>query len=331
MFKTPRAICTANGHYDPLDLTALPADYLPRTNYVPNCDADTYRERTPRVDWWYYPRIVEYYRFVNREMLSQSGERTLLPTIIPPGAGQVHTIFSIIFEQPWSLLDFASMAVSLVSDFRVKSTGTGHANKTLLEQLPILADIRLRPAMHSRILMLVGLTKHYADLWRHCWQNGFRSQQWSKRDPRIDNARFACLSPEWRWDFSLRTDYERRQALVEIDVLAARTLGLTLDELRSMYRIQFPVLQQNESDTWYDQRGRIVFTCSKALPGIGFSRPEWQKIKGLASGVVTRRIQDDTLPSGSRERVIEYVAPFDRCDREDDYATAWKFFDEAGV
>ena len=35
-------------------------------------------------------------------------------------------------------------------------------------------------------------------------------------------------------------------------------LGLTLDELILIYNIQFPVLQQNEDDTWYDQNGRIV-------------------------------------------------------------------------
>ena len=110
---------------------------------------------------------------------------------------------------------------------------------------------------------------------------------------------------------------------------AARALGLTLEELCTIYRIQFPVLQQNERDTWYDQRGRKVFTCSKGLPGVGFSRPDWEKIKNTTSGTATRTIQDDTLPGGPRERVIEYVAPFDRCDREADYATAWKFFDEA--
>ena len=114
-------------------------------------------------------------------------------------------------------------------------------------------------------------------------------------------------------------------------MLTARTLGLTLAELCAVYRIQFPVLRQKEQDTWYDGHGRIVFTCSKALPGVGYSRPEWEKIRHMTSGTVVRTILDDTLPGGPRERVIEYVAPFDRCDREADYATAWKFFDEAGL
>ena len=47
-----------------------------------------------------------------------------------------------------------------------------------------------------------------------------------------------------------------------------------------------------------------------------------------AGKVFTQIITDDTLPGGSVERTIEYVAPFDRCDREKDYETAWRFFEE---
>ena len=137
---------------------------------------------------------------------------------------------------------------------------------------------------------------------------------------------FADLTPEWTRECALRTDYERRQALVEIDVLVSIALGLTLDELRTIYRIQFPVLRENERDTWYDRRGRVVFTCSKGLPGVGFDRPRWNEIKDMKEGVVTGEIEDDTLPGGPVRRVIEYVAPFDRCDREADYATAWAAF-----
>jgi hypothetical protein len=41
---------------------------------------------------------------------------------------------------------------------------------------------------------------------------------------------------------------------------------------------------------------------------------------------VTRKITDDTLPGGPRERTIPYIAPFDTCDRETDYQTAWEFW-----
>ena len=129
----------------------------------------------------------------------------------------------------------------------------------------------------------------------------------------------------------LRTDYARRQALIEIDVLVAKALGMTLEELCTIYRIQFPVLRQNENDTWYDQTGRIVFTCSKGLPGVGFSRPEWEQIRHLQEGdnCPERPRNLDWLPEDQRASVpptITYIPPFDRCDREADYKTAWEHF-----
>ena len=36
---------------------------------------------------------------------------------------------------------------------------------------------------------------------------------------------------------------------------------------------------------------------------------------------------DDTVPNGPLERTIEYHAPFDRCDREEDYKTVWAEFE----
>ena len=107
-------------------------------------------------------------------------------------------------------------------------------------------------------------------------------------------------------------------------------IGLSLQDLISIYSLQFPVMQQYEMDTWYDATGKIVFTNNKGLKSVGYSRAEWEnEIKDAPAGKkFYRTITDDTMPGGPVERTIEYVAPFDRCDREQDYETAWKFFEE---
>ena len=327
-YKTPRSQCKVNSDYDVIDLTEMPDDYLPRTNYVPACDPGEYLRRTPRAPWGEKREVTRYFRFINREMLSQSGERTLLTSIFPPGVGHVHTCLATCFKRTMDLLDFFALSISILCDFRVKTTGMGHANVSLISQLPMLDENSpYRSELHPRALMLICLTTHYADLWAEVFSKDFCLDRWAKDDPRLDNAKFANLTPEWTRNCALRTDFERRQGLVEIDVLTSMALGLALEELKTIYRVQFPVLRQYEADTWYDQNGRIVFTASKGLPGVGFSRPEWDPIKNMKSGTVSRTIMDDTLPGGPRERTITYVAPFDKCDREEDYAVAWQEFE----
>jgi hypothetical protein len=330
--KTPRAVCHLNSDYDPLDLTAIADDYLPRTNYVPACDQLNYKNRLPVITWKNAGLIVDQYCYVNRRMFGTSAERSLISTIVHPKiAGSINTVFTICFKSIGNLLSFSSACNSIVFDFFVKLTGKSDLRADTFKQFPIIESKLTKKSNSIRLLMLTCLTTHYSELWEECWEDVFRQERWTKDDPRLDNAKFANLTSKWQRNCALRTDYERRQALVEIDVLAAMALGLTLDELCTIYRIQFPVLRQNENDTWYDQNGRIVFTVSKGLPGVGYSRPEWNEIKDMKTGTVSRTITDDTLPGGPRERTITYTAPFDRCNREADYTTAWTAFEQRGL
>jgi len=320
--KTPRDPCKLNSDYDIINLDALPDAYLPRTNYIPDCDPTEYHNRTASVTWGKRKKVTDFFRLGFRGMLSQSGERTLTTALVPKSVGHIHGVQTVIFGRARDLVSAQTICASLVADFYIKTTGSANLHYKWSE-LPL---IDAKSATSARTLTLNCLTTHYAELWSECWDEGFREQRWYGDDPRLDPAFWRDLTPEWQRDCALRTDYARRWALVELDVLVARELGLTLEELQTIYRVQFPVMRQYEADTWYDQNGRIVFTNSKGLPGVGFARKEWDEIKEQPN--VTRTVTDTTLPTGPVERTIEYVAPFTRCNREEDYRLVWRALDE---
>jgi hypothetical protein len=135
-------------------------------------------------------------------------------------------------------------------------------------------------------------------------------------------------------------NFARRLALIEIDVLVAMVLGLTLEQLVDIYRIHFPVLKQNEEGTWYDQKGRIVWTCSKSLPGVGYldergnssARAVWEaELAHMTSGVLSCKAKTDFLPGGPHIVTREFIAPFTKCDRIADYRRAWAHFETLGM
>jgi len=340
LYKTPRTICKEKGHYDCLDLTSLPDDYLPRTNFRPDVNPTEYRARTPRVPWSMRSPVSDFARVVCRRQLSQSGERTLVPMLAAQGIAHVHPVVSLTFSSHQRTVAFAGLLSSIPADFWIKTTGKSDLNASTFKTFVFLDSLDLFPPICARSLILNCLTTHYASLWTECWDQSFMAEHWSKDDPRLPNSFFSNLTPGWQRDCALRTDYARRQALVEIDVLVAQALGLTLDELITIYRVQFPVMQQYERDTWYDQNGRIVFTASKGLTGVGFPRKGtgrgankttgWEDIQGMTSGTVSRTIMDDTLPGGPLERTITYEAPWTLCDRVKDYRMAWEFFEKEG-
>lgn len=323
--KTSRNICVINSDYDCIDLGVISEAYIQRVNYSPACDLEEYYKRVPLTPCG--NKVTDSYRIMLRRMLNQSGERTLIAAIEPPYTGHVSTVLELDF--PIRLIPIISgIMASIVADFYIRVTGKADAYFDTIKNLPIPS--KYHNEIIVRTLLLNCVTNHYAELWKYSWRDEFKQQNWAKKDIRLSNSHFKILNSCWNWKTPLRTDYERRQALIEIDVLIAMSLNMTIEQLKTIYRIQFPVLQSYEEDTWYDVNGRITFTTNRSMVGIGYDRKTWEKeVKDAPAGKkFYRTIMDDTMPGGPVERIIEYVAPFDRCDREQDYETAWKFFEE---
>ena len=153
--------------------------------------------------------------------------------------------------------------------------------------------------------MLNCITSNYKELWDACWKEAYKLDGWLKKDDRLDNNVFEKISDKWNSSCIPSTEFSRRQLLIEIDVLTAKALGITLDELKTIYRIQFPVLNSYEKDTWYDSNGRIIFTNNRGLIGVGLDRKRWNEVKDMTSGTVEHTIIDDTMPGGPVERTID--------------------------
>jgi len=355
--KTPRSICSSNGHYDVLDLETMPVDYLPRTNYCPMGDRAEYSRRIPSVSWTdsgqISPKLVtEYFRLAFRGMLPSSGERTLTGSLIPPGVAHIHGVQGNAFRRSKDLLQASIISMTLVADFFVKSTGRSNLHGTWagLPAVPANDDLELR------CLALNCLTSHYAPLWAELFDASFNAGCWSQPgNPRLPHGYFSSLTGKWTRESAFRRDYVRRMAMLEMDVLVAQGLGMTLEELQLIYRVQFPVMQGYERGTWYDINGRIVFTNSKGLIGVGLPRkrkrsdaeitlmyPEgssrevegWDEVCQLQEAgslpdgtVISSTLMDDTQPGGPVRRERKYVAPFALANREEDYRIAWEFFE----
>jgi hypothetical protein len=250
--KQPRENCSSRKDFESIDLMNVSPDFIPRVLFR---TTEKGRMSVPTLDG---KLVTEYYRFINRKRALPGDQRTLVPTVIPPKVHHVQTCYSIAFKDEVQMLAFCGACSSLVFDFAARTTGKSDILNSVLGLLPVPDTSEFYSGLIGRCLLLSCLTEPYSDLWSRNSPHLSRGGNSTCGDRRI--SVWTTRSSTWSFDLPLRDAFQRRQALIELDVLTAMMCGLQLQDLSTIYGTQFPLLEKAERSAIYDQHGSKIPT-----------------------------------------------------------------------
>lgn len=315
LYKTPNKTMLNSQDWTETDFTSLAPNTVPATAYRPI--GDRYRYDCDYTDWGDEENpepARDHYRVAWRRMANNANQRTLISAIIPPGAAHTHTVYSSGFptQNCSRLVEVAGILSSLLSDFQIRVVPKGDIHPSSFERLRFPVDNHLSAALQLRTLRLNAITEAYTDLWSNCWSPAFSQDFWTGGFSHNKRPDLADVAATWSPDTPLRVAADRRQALVEVDALVALMLGLTADELCTIYRTQFAVLYGYDRNTYfYDANGRLVPNSVLTV---------WRK-KG------ERSTEEERTATNQAGNTYVYELPFQTLDREHDMRVAYAEFE----
>jgi hypothetical protein len=224
--KTPNENCANHRDYSSIDLNAIQDVYLPRA---------VFSLEKP------FPETPKNYYHIHRRRALNTNERTLIGSIIPPGYTHTNNCISIQFPELIDTIGFSCYSYSIIYDFLIRITGSGDIWFSLVENLPYFENPNIY--ILNRGLRLNCLTEDYINLWNQLYPILPKNDSFSKS---LDKMAKPFNYTDWSRDISFRDLFSRRQALLELDVLVAMELNLSLEDLIRIYSVQFPVLAKND-------------------------------------------------------------------------------------
>ena len=308
LYKQPNESMKHNLDWTSTDLEVLPANAEPITQYKPAGDRTTYDRLYTR---WDDSSARDHYRIAWRAMAANTGERTLIPAIIPPGTAHPNGVFSSgsATITGRSLVAAQASLSSLLADFTLRAlpkSGIYFPDFSRLPALPHNNPLTTRVVL--RALRLNCVTDAYADLWAECWSDSFVTDS-----PILERYDERPIDPKWTAGTPLRRAEDRRNAQAEIDVMVAMMLGVPIEDLCTIYRTQFAVLYdydhgRGQGAYVYDANGRQLPTPV---------RQAWEKRQHPTSNEDMPLSERTHTHPGSGVSYV-YDLPFRIRDRESD-------------
>jgi hypothetical protein len=321
LYKSPNPTMRSQNDWSATDFEVLADGAIPATAYKPTGSRKRYD--TDYTSWEVTGedgirqliRARDCYRVAWRNMTKATNERAFFPAIIPPGVAHIHGVSTAALpgQDKLSLVVVSGIAASIIADFSVRTVPKSTISPTTFKRLPHVKHRHIWPAIAIRTLRLNCVTDAYAHLWHECFDPAMRSDDWTGGLEHHRRRPLGRVGNNWTKDSPLRIAADRRQALIEIDALVALGLGLTADELCTVYRTQFPVLYGYDRKTYlYDANGRLVPQEVLTL---------W-RTKGDDLGV------EERTATNQAGNTYVYEPPFQFLDREADMHQAYAEFEK---
>jgi hypothetical protein len=247
-------------------------------------------------------------------MAANTGERTLIAAVVPPGSAHVHPVHTLTPSDRslTRLMAACGFTSSIVLDFSVRCVPKSEILFSTIERMPANFDHPMLSSLVLRAARLNSITSAYAELWEACYSPDFVGDDWAGGFDHARRQPLGRVQPDWSADVPLRVAADRRQALMEIDALVALMLGLSAEELCTIYRTQFAVLYGYDHNVYfYDANGRLVPNSVLTV---------WRK-KGDRLNV------EERTATNQAGNTYTYELPFRTLDREKDMTEAYQEFE----
>ncbi|MEU8209390.1 hypothetical protein AB0B85_09335 [Micromonospora sp. NPDC049044] len=246
-------------------------------------------------------------------MIAFDIERSLFAALIPPGPAHVHAVHTLALANDRLTALQAGFWASLPLDYLLRISGRADLGGMDVSMMPAAEEAHpLVAPLLVRILRLNCQTDSYASLWSGLFEVGWGDERWAVDWP--NQAPLEGVGPKWVSEITpLRSEFERRAALVEIDALVAVWLNLGIEQLIAMLRARYPILTEREDSIWFDALGRKIAADPYTF-GVGQVKGQYERLmKHLSAPGQT------AVPDG-------YAAPFYKADRESEYRQAHAVF-----
>jgi hypothetical protein len=310
IYKYPNPTMKNKLDWSAADLEELLENTVPVTAYKPIGSRVRYDSGYTQ---WPSGAARAQYRIAWRRMGVSTNERTLISALIPPGTAHVDAVSAVgIPGDSESLVVLSAFLSSLIVDFTVRARAKGDLRHSIINRLPIMLGHPLQAELLIRSLRLNCITDAYANLWNDVYQDAFTADHWAGGSSRYNRPNLGSPRNNWSANIPLRIAEDRRQALVEIDALVAIMLGVTADQLCTIYRTQFAVLYG------YDHNNYVFDTNGRLVPYEVLS--VWRK-KGDGLTV------DERTATNQAGNTYTYELPFRLLDRETDMRVAYAEFE----